>query len=352
MPKKMGDWYSYTGAIHMHTTESDGTKPIEEVIEIGRRAGLEFMMFTDHMNLVNRDNGHEGIYGDTLVVIGYEHNDLVDEHHYLLFDTPGVYSEAMTPREYVAAGAADNAIGILAHPDEIREKLKEYPAYPWRDWAVEGYTGIELWNQMSEWMEKLTRFNKLIMSFSPRKSMIGPTTRILKKWDDLNMTRKVVGIAGVDAHAFPVKVGPLTVEIFPYKVHFRCLRIHILLPEPISTEFAAAKDQLYQAIRDCRVFCSNMRWGEADDFAFYAFNGAERVTCGGTLSSTTDSRLIVNLPSDATLKLVHNGKYVVESNTKNLEFREPQPGIYRVEAWKGRRGWIFSNPIRISGEAK
>ncbi len=175
MPRKMGDWYSYTGAIHMHTTESDGTKPIEEVIAIGQRAGLEFMMFTDHMNLVNRDNGHEGIYGDTLVVIGYEHNDLADEHHYLLFDTPGVYPEHMTPREYVAAGAADNAIGILAHPDEIRDRLEEYPAYPWRDWAVEGYTGIELWNQMSEWMEKLTKYNKLLMSLSPRKSMIGPT---------------------------------------------------------------------------------------------------------------------------------------------------------------------------------
>ena len=24
-----------------------------------------------------------------------------------------------------------------------------------------------------------------------------------------------------------------------------------------------------------------------------------------------------------------------------------KPGVYRVEAWKGRRGWIFSNHVRI-----
>ena len=347
MPKKIGDWYTYTGAIHMHTTESDGTKPIEEVIRIGQQAGLEFMMFSDHMNLINREKGHEGMYDNTLVVIGYEHNDPTDEHHYLLFDSPGVYPETMSPREYVAAGASDNAIGIMAHPDETRDHLEEYPAYPWRDWTVEGFTGIELWNQMSEWMEKLTHFNKLIMSLSPRKSMIGPTTRILRKWDELNMTRKVVGVAGVDAHAFPVDVGPFKVEIFPYKVHFRCLRLHILLAEPMSAEFITAKRQLYQAIRDCRLFFCNMRWGVADSFELFARNGAEKVTCGGTLSTAEDGRLIVRLPSAATIRLVHDGKYILETRTSKLEYRDLAPGIYRVEAWKGRRGWIFSNHIRV-----
>ncbi len=348
MPEKIGDWYAYSGAIHIHTTESDGTRTLQEVVDIGRRAGLEYMMFSDHMTLSNRDNGLEGYYGDIPVVIGYEHNDLNDHHHYLLFESPRVYPELMSAREYVAAGAADNALGILAHPDEIRTAFAEHPAYPWTDWSSDGFVGIELWNQMSEWMERLTRYNRLLMSVSPRRSMQGPTDRILRKWDELNMSRKVVGLAGVDAHAFPIKVGPFTVEIFPYKVHFRCLRSHLLLPAKMSTDFDQAKLQIYDAIRDCRLFFSNMRWGAADNFEFFAESDSQRVTCGGSLLSPESVRLHVRLPSRAVIKLVHNGKYILIVDADRLEFRDVQPGLYRVEAWKGDRGWIFSNHIRIA----
>jgi len=347
MAKKLGEWYSYSGAIHMHTTESDGTKPLEEVAEIGRRAGLEFMLFTDHMTLSLRDAGKEGFYGRTLVIIGYEHNDLDDKNHYLVFNSPKVYDENFSVKQYVNASAADNAIGILAHPDEIRDKLVEYPPYPWTDWSVEGYTGIELWNQMSEWMEKLTRFNKLVMSFSPRKSMVGPTQRILNKWDDVNMKRKVVGIAGVDAHAFPVKAGPFTVEIFPYKTHFRSLRTHILLPNKLSEDFSQAKQQLFSALRDCRVFFSNMRWGDADEFEFYGVQGSTKVVSGGTLPSAENAGIVVRIPKKSTLHLIHNGNKVLTTETDSLDYSVKQPGLYRVECWQGKRGWIFSNHIRI-----
>jgi len=347
MGRKYGGWYQYSGAVHIHTTESDGTLKLEEVVALGREVGLDFMMFADHMNLNNREAGKEGFYGTTLVVVGYEHNDVRDHHHYLLFDSPRVYPKGMTPKEYVAAGKADNALGVLAHPDEVRDIMPEFPPYPWTDWEVDGFTGIELWNQMSEWMERLTPLNKLIMAFSPRKSMIGPTDRILKRWDELNLKRKVAGLAGVDAHAFPIKVGPMTVEIFPYKVHFRCLRMHILLREPMSGDFEVARSQLYGAIRDCRLFFSNMRWGAADGFQFYARNREERAAVGESLESAEDTQLVVELPSRASIRLVHNGDYVYRVTGDRAEYEVVEPGIYRAEAWKGRRGWIFSNHIRI-----
>lgn len=347
MGKKVGNWYQYSGAIHMHTTESDGTKPIQEVIAIGQRADLDFMMFTDHMNLNNRNAGHEGLYKKTLVVIGYEHNDLKDHHHYLIFDSPDVYPKNMTPYEYVEAGANDNVIGIMAHPDEIRNRMIKFPPYPWTDYSVKGFTGVELWNQMSEWMEKLTPYNKLIMAFSPRKSMEGPTDRILKQWDDWNINRKVVGVASVDAHAFPIKLGPIKVEIFPYKVHFRCLRTHIILDEPMSNDFETAKRQLYYAIRNCRIFNSNMRWGNAEGFEFFAENKYSKATCGDSLTDINNSKLIVSLPSRAILKLIHNGLEILQSDTDSLEYKIIEKGLYRVEAWKKKRGWIYSNHIRI-----
>ncbi len=347
MGRKIGDWHHYSGAIHVHTTESDGTKAFEEVVAIGREAGLDFIMFADHMTLSNREQGKEGLYGDLLAVVGYEHNDREDNHHYLLFGSPRVYPEDLAPLEYVAAGATDGAIGIMAHPDEVRDRLAEYPPYPWKDWTVSGFTGLEIWNQMSEWMERLTKYNKLLMAFSPRKSMVAPSDRVLKKWDELNTTGKVVGVASVDAHAFVQKVGFLRVQIFPYKVHFRCLRTHVILPRPMSKDFETAKRQLYDAIRDCRVYVSNMRWGDADRFEFRGESSDDAVVSGGELPAVADTRLYVNLPERATVKLVHNGQKILQTMTDSLEYKVSQPGIYRVEAWKGRRGWIFSNHIRV-----
>ncbi len=348
MGRKVGNWHHYTGAVHIHTTESDGTKSLADVIAIGREAGLDFMMFSDHMTLSNREQGGEGIYGDVLVVIGYEHNDLDDIHHYLLFESPRVYPRDMTPGEYVAAGAADGAIGIMAHPDEIRTRLERFPAYPWKDWSVEGFTGVEVWNQMSEWMEQLTRYNLPLMAFSPRKSLIAPTDRILRKWDELNMTGRVVGVASPDAHAFRYKVGPISVEIFPYKVHFKCLRTHVVLPEPMSHDFETARRQLYDALRDCRVFFSNMRWGNADSFQFYAADSSTQVPVGGRLESADGVSMHVQTPGPATLRLIHNGQCLLETVSDRLTYRVAKPGIYRAEAWKHRRGWIFSNHIRIA----
>lgn len=347
MGRKVDDWYQYSGAIHIHTTESDGTKPLEDVVEIGRKADLDFMMFADHMTLSNRERGGEGFYGETLVVIGYEHNDEADTHHYLLFDSPRVYPANMSAREYVAAGAADGALGILAHPDEIRDTLEEFPPYPWHDWSIEGYTGLEVWNQMSEWMERLTRWNKLPMAFSPRKSMVGPTDRILKKWDELNIDGRFVGVAGVDAHEFQIKLGPFTVPVFPYKVHFHSLRTHILLREPLSSEFTQARGQLYQALRDCRVFFSNMRWGSADGFSFYASNDHGTATSGEELNIAGGAQLQASLPHESTMRVIHNGKQVLCVEGTELHHAVTDPGIYRLECWRNGRGWIFSNHIRL-----
>ncbi len=348
MSHKFGNWYSYSGAVHIHTNASDGTKPIEEIIAIGRESGLDFMMFADHMTLVHRDNGHEGFYGKTLVVIGYEHNDAADKNHYLIFGAPRVYPAQMTAREYVTAAAADRALGIIAHPDENRSRMGRYPPYPWTEWKVRGFQGLELWNQMSEWMEKLTPLNHISMALSPRKSMVGPTARILKIWDELNMNGSYVGLASVDAHAFPIKLGPFTVRIFPYKVHFKTLRTHILLTEPLADVFEIAREQLYNAFRDGRVFFSNMRWGNADSFEFYATNSNNEVSVsGGMIEHHPDTRLHARLPSIARIKIIANGEKVLDTIADEIDYKVKQKGIYRLEAWKKKRGWIFSNHIRI-----
>ncbi|MEE8576736.1 MAG: histidinol-phosphatase [candidate division Zixibacteria bacterium] len=347
MTEKIGKYYYYSGVVHVHTTESDGTKPLSELTTIANKADLDFMLVSDHMNLNNRGRNLEGFYGKLLVLVGYEHNDINDENHFLIFGSPKVYPSEMSPAEYVAAVRNDGALGIMAHPDETRNRMVKYPPYPWTDWSVDDVDGIELWNQMSEWMEKLTPSNRLAMAFSPRKSMVGPTDRLLAKWDTINAQRKCVGIASADAHAFPIPIGPFKVEIFPYKVHFRALRTHLLLREELSRDFHSARDQIYAALRDCRAYLSNMRWGNAETFEFWAVSPQRSVTMGGQIEHTDGVTLKVKLQDSATIKLVGNGKVIAQTVSDRLEYSVETDGIYRVEAWKGKRGWIFSNHIRI-----
>jgi hypothetical protein len=334
MGKRIGNWFYYSGVIHIHTTDSDGTKSIEEIIALGQEVGVDFVMFTDHMTLAGRESGKEGLHNGMLVVIGYEHNDPNDKHHYLLFDSPRVYPREISVRDLVKTAAADG-------------RTRPFRSYPWLDWSADSFQGLEIWNQMSEWMDKLTPFNKVMLAFSPRKSMIGPREQTMKRWDELNMSRKVAGIASPDAHAYQFKIWPMSVEIFPYKVHFKTLRTHIILPEPLSKALETARGQLYDAIRDCRLFTSNMRWGIADGFEFSANNGLISGIAGSSVPLTDNTVLFARLPQRATVKVVANGEVILQTITDQLEFRVSEPGIYRVEAWKDSRGWIFSNHIRI-----
>jgi hypothetical protein len=345
--KDSDNYYEYQGGVHVHTTDSDGTKTVEEIAEIASIVGLDFLVVTDHMTLKSYQEGKEGFYNDTLVLIGYEHNDTEDCNHYLLFETDDVLPSDMTPQEYVAEGKRQGALGIIAHPDEIRPRLGKYPSYPWVAWDADRFDGIEIWNQMSEWMEKLTAYNQIKMLFSPRRFLHAPTDRILQKWDELNKFRKVAGIAAVDAHAFLYKAGPFRVTIFPYKVQFKSLRTHILLPDKMSRDVAEAKRQVYDAIRDCRLFFSNYRRGDASGFKFMARRGTDSVICGGKLDSYQDSIIIIKCPNRCNIRLICNGKQIIETNGDFLEYKPENNGVYRAEAYKKDKGWIFSNHIRI-----
>lgn len=344
----MPDWYEYVGVIHIHSTESDGSKPVQKIAQIGQEAGLDFLMFTDHMSLRPFHQGLEGRCGKTLIIIGYEIQDSENQNHYLVFGVEDVLPGELTAFEYVKKVKEEGGLGIIAHPDEIRDTLPKYPSYPWTAWETEDFQGIEIWNQMSEWMEKLAKFNQLKMVLSPRRILDSPTERILKKWDELNKKRKVVGIGGADAHAHPYKIGPFSITIFPYKVQFKSIRTHILLDEPLSSDFERAKEQVLSALRNCNVFASNYRRGDARGFTFYAQKGNRTVKIGEKMESEPGVKLSAKTPLKAQIRLLCNGEVVAETKGNRLDYTPKVKGNYRVEAYRQKRGWIFSNHIRVS----
>jgi len=336
-----------TGCIHIHTTFSDGNKSFEEVAHIADDVGLDFIMVSDHMTLQPLQEGKEGYYGNTLAIIGYEIHDPNNKNHYLVFGLNNILNPRLPASEYVPQAAEKGAVGIIAHPDEIRNYIHKYPSYPWTEWGVGGFNGIEIWNHMSEWMERLRRFNKLKMFIFPRRSLQSPTKRILRKWDELNMKGKIAGVGSVDVHAFPYKLGPLRLVVFPYKVQFKSIRTHLIIERELSKDIKTAKGQILGAIRDCRVFISNYRWGDASRFNAEILTKDGVVQIGGEKTFEEGYRMQVKIPKDSQAAIIRNGKVYARFNGKKAEIPISAPGLYRVEVKRSGKGWIYTNHFKI-----
>ena len=343
--------HEYVGVIHIHSTYSDGSRSIPDIASIAGEVDLDYLLMTDHNTLQAKRDGLEGWYGGVLVGIGYEINDENDLNHYLAFRLDNEVENFHNPSEYVRQVKESGGIGFIAHPDEKRTAIKKYPPYPWTLWESDCFNGIELWNQMSEWMEGLTNLNKYWRVFNPRKTIVSPQKETLKKWDEVNKNRKVVGIGGVDAHGHIYTLwGLFRITIFRYKVLFKTIRTHILTDKPLmeSKNYKQDLNILYENLINCRSFISNYYCGDARGFRFYAQNRKYRAQIGDKIEFDKHTHLHVNLPNTAITHLIRNGEKIISQKGKDLVFEIDKPGIYRVEVYYLNRPWIFSNHIRIT----
>lgn len=335
----------------MHSTFSDGSRPIPEIAQIANElSDVRFLLITDHNTLKGKREGLEGWYGHVLVGVGNEINDKDDRNHYLAFDVDEEFGPSYSAEEYVRRVHELGGLGFIAHPDENRSHIRAYPPYPWTLWDSDLFHGIEIWNQMSEWMEGLTHLNKFWRVWHPRRSIVSPKKQTLRRWDALNLKRKVVGIGGVDAHGFVHRLaGPFAIRIFRYKVSFKTIRTHILTRELITPQVdgALALKRVYDALRSGRCFVSHRYLGDASKFRFFARNEHGLALMGDALPFTEDTELVAQVPRKAKAALIYNGKKVEEQRGTEIRFRSHGAGIYRVEITVEDRPWIFSNHVRL-----
>lgn len=356
--------HEYSGAIHIHSVYSDGTGKIEDIAKAAYDSGLDFIMMTDHNTLKPAIDGYNKRINGVLVMIGYEVNDLQNKNHYLVFglnEVVGSFSELengelgckLEAADYVKQIKDKGGIGFIAHPDEVRQHLPEHPSYPWTA-ETDEFTGIEIWNHMSEWIEGMNDSNKLDRFLHPLKSIVAPNERSIKRWDKAAEKRHITAIGGVDAHALKQNVlGFFEVEIFAYKVLFKSIRTHVLVEHPISKnnddEYEKGAAEILNALKKGKCFISNHYYGSARGFRFFAeFKG---ITCNmGDEIKTGGSHIILKVlaPKVCKIKLVHNGILVDEKSAMNASWDAVKPGTYRVECWVGDKGWIFSNHIRLN----
>ena len=287
-------------------------------------------------------------------MVGCELNDKNNINHYLAFGIDEAYSTRLSAKQYIKRVKEDGGIGFIAHPNEKRKHMKEHPPYPWVEWDSEDFTGIEIWNHMTEWMENLTEQNKYQAFLHPLRSIIAPQNETLKLWDELSLKRRVVGIGGVDAHAHKYNLlGFLEVEIFPYKVLFKSIRTHILTETELvkgksEKAIESTKKIIYDALGSGRCFFANDYHHDSKGFRLFAKADGKIYQMGELVPLSKKVNLNVFLPvSKAEIRLIHNGRKVNQVESNEGKFVVTKKGVYRVEVYYNNKAWIFSNHIRV-----
>jgi len=347
--------FEYVGAAHIHSVFSDGTGEVSAIAKFADEVGLDFILLTDHNTLRALQEGYEKWYGNTLLLVGVEINDKENKNHYLAFGIDETFSTRTPAKKYVAKVKELGGIGFLAHPNEKRKNMKEHPAYPWNEWEIEDFTGIEIWNHMSEWIENLTEENKYRSFLHPLRTIVAPPPETLRIWDELNLKRKVVALGGIDAHAHKYNLlGFMEVEVFPYKVLFKSIHTHVLLEQPIKKgkshkDIQTAKWQIYNALKEGRSFIANDYNGDSKGFRFYAEHKNKIYQMGDIVPESKNVLFKVMLPAvKGDIHLLRNGVVVEKTFELDAEFVINKKGAYRVEVFNENRAWIYSNHIRIN----
>ena len=207
--------FEYLGNTHMHTPYSDGTKWHDEIADDAIRAGLDFMIVTDHNIWVDGIEGYyENGHGRVLMLVGEElHNPRRNPKasHFLAIGAGTELSPyADDPQKLIEQTKANGGYGFLAHPFDPPAPAFNEDSLGWQDWDINGFTGLEIWNYMSDFKGQLgNKLRSLRAALNPGKYVSGPETETLAKWDELLATgKRIVGIGGSDAHGFEISFGP------------------------------------------------------------------------------------------------------------------------------------------------
>lgn len=319
--------YKSKGAIHLHTTCSDGTGSLKEVVKAAKRAGLEWIIITDHNNLacLSEEGWHEGI----AVIVGEEISPDLG-NHYLAFDIKQEIPDSLSPRESIEEVNRQGGFGFVAHPDENIKRKNIFRPLRWADWELRGFQGLEIWNYMSDWVDKYDTERAAYGYFFKNQILTGPTENVLQWWDKLNSeTEEVVpAIGSLDSHA--IKCSCL--KIFPYYDMFKTITNYIYTEEKLSSDFQTAKRQVYDAIRRGDNLIVNRIWSKKSD---------EINIC------VENHALTVKLPKFANIRVIHNGQLIREVAASAFYMGELKSGKYRVEVYYKNHPWIFSNPIIV-----
>lgn len=338
--------YEYCGVLHIHSKYSDGSGNKKGIIKAAKKAGLDYIVITDHNTTQFVQGWNDGL----LILVGSELGGY-REGHYLamgITETTKLAGYESGAKGYIDLVKDQGGIGFAAHPQGLNNTSFNLYLSPWTEWGSPDYTGLEVWSYMRDWADGVKQSNILYYYFYPEKIIKGPCPNILKRWDQLCQTRQVVGIGGADAHAhhlFPFNF----LKFLSYERVFRGIRTHLFTQSPLGSDFNESKKLVYDALRMGHCFFAHDFLADSSGFGFKAIIDEEKeLFMGDAAQLKTEARLEAKSPKSSVLRLLCNGQLVTEAaETTELVWDTDKPGVYRVEAHYRNKPWVFTNPIYL-----
>jgi hypothetical protein len=348
------------GILHVHTLRSDGRGTPEEVAAAAARAGLKFLVITDHGD-ATRPPDPPAYRSGVLCLDGVEIS--TSGGHYLALGMPAApYPLGGEPRDVVEDVRRLGGFGIVAHPDSPT------PALRWREWtapfdAIETLNPDTSWRmrvQSPGWRSRFALFSALLdYPFRPPETIASllEGTAISYRWKILTSRRPVVAIAGVDAHAklavLSADPGDVRYSLpFPgYESVFRTVSVHVLPDRPLSGDAAADGATILRAIRAGHLYTAVDAVAGPPSFALDVSNDRGRAGEGDELLAGGPVSLHVRSNAPPGFEtIVWNGTEVVTSRDSEREFTiqgPAGPAVYFVEIRGRNVPWIASNAVYV-----
>jgi hypothetical protein len=351
------------GIIHVHTSRSDGRGTATEVAAVGARAGLKFVVFTDHGDATTTPDPpvyRSGVLCLDAVEISTQGG------HYLALDMPAApYPLGGDPRDVVEDVKRLGGFGIVAHPESPK------PALMWQAWDAP-FDGIEWINPDTSWRVRLqggwsSRWSMLAAlatyPIRPAETMarlLGGTALHVDRWQAVALTRRVVILAGADAHANlafgngdPID-NRFSLPLPGYEASFRTMSVHASLEGSLTGNPTTDAGMVMRALRAGRAYVAIDGLATPPSFEFSATGGDETVGQGDGLVRTGPVTLRVksNAPPSYTTVVWHSDKLLASFNGKTeISQTVDRPGVYRIEITApskyGPSPWLISNPIYV-----
>jgi len=379
------DWHEYRGVVHSHSELShDCEVPFPEILRVLKETDTHFICLSDHCDEGKADFSRQwrGLYDGKLFIPGFEMKEGLMPF--------GVASNVVLENGWDAAQIAQTVVsnsGLLfyAHPEEPRV------------WDRPELTGMEIYNTHADFKDEgKTVLRRLIPDLLVNQRrypdqvfqlMFDRPAANLKRWDELNRTRRLTGIGGNDCHQNTglrlvstaqgtlrledtspktlrelklnlltrglarLGFGPLTpnrllfrAQLDPYARMARHVGTHVLARE-------LSEASVLDALKAGRVFVGFDLLADTSGFQWFAERGSERVLLGGDLPYGPEVRLVARSPLPCRFTVLKDGEEVLRREGRSLEWPPPGPGAYRVEAEVWIRGewipWVYANPIWI-----
>lgn len=356
---------SVAGALHVHTSASDGRSGPDEIAAAAARAGLQFIVFTDHGDATRVPHPPTYRHG-VLCLEGVEISTA--DGHFIGLDLPASpYPLAGEARDVVEDVHRLGGFGVAAHPDSPKADLR------WLEWNAP-FDAFEIVNPDTSWrvhLEQRGWRSKLLLAqalatypFRPAESMArllvdSPAT--LARWDELTDRRRVVALAGVDAHAKLAlrDVDPgdnrFSLPLPSYEASFRTLSVRVRPDQPLTGEAAKDAASILHALRRGHAHTVVDAIASPPFFVFTAANEQGAVREGDEIvaAGPLTLRVLSNAPPEFTTTIWQGTRvFSTGHHGSDIVVTAPAtPAVYRVEIRAtdrpGSPAWILSNPIYV-----